>query len=217
MPEYLLPGVYIEELGSEARLIEGVSTSTVGFLGATEHGPLKSRLIAGFDQYRRIYGEYLADSFLAYAVEGFFKNGGQRCYVGRITSENAVPARGIRLWGARTCSTGSQWKYLNVRRFLLYIEESIKNGMQWVVFEPNDENLWARVRQTVTHFLTRVWRDGALVGTRVEEAFFVKCDRTTMTQDDFDTGRLVCEIGLAPVRPAEFVIFRLALWNREFS
>jgi phage tail sheath protein FI len=120
----------------------------------------------------------------------------------------SFPARGIRVWGARTASTNTLWKYINVRRLFLFIEESIEEGTQWVVFEPNDERLWARVNQTVTQFLTTVWRSGALMGTRPEEAFFVKVDRTTMTQDDLDNGRLICIIGIAPVKPAEFVIFR---------
>lgn len=122
------------------------------------------------------------------------------------------PARGLRVWGARTCSTNTLWKYINVRRLLLYIEESIDEGTQWVVFEPNNEKLWGRVKATITEFLTRVWRDGALMGIKPEEAFFVKCDRTTMTQDDIDNGRLICIIGVAPVKPAEFVIFRIAQW-----
>ncbi len=121
--------------------------------------------------------------------------------------------RGIRVWGARTISSDSLWKYINVRRLFIFVEESIEEGTQWVVFEPNDEKLWARVKQTITAFLTRVWRDGALMGTKAEEAFFVKCDRSTMTQDDIDNGRLICVIGIAPVKPAEFVIFRIAQWT----
>jgi phage tail sheath protein FI len=120
------------------------------------------------------------------------------------------PSRGIRVWGARTCSTNSLWKYINVRRFFLFLAESIDEGTQWVVFEGNSERLWARVRQTIVQFLTTQFRNGALMGTRPEEAFFVKVDRTTMTQDDIDNGRLICIIGVAPVKPAEFVIFRLA-------
>jgi uncharacterized protein len=120
--------------------------------------------------------------------------------------------RGLRVWGARTCSSDPLWKYVNVRRLMLYIEESIYYGTQWVVFEPNNEKLWGRVKATITEFLTRVWRDGALMGTKPEEAFFVKCDRTTMTQDDIDNGRLICIIGVAVVKPAEFVIFRIAQW-----
>lgn len=515
MPEYLSPGVYVEELEIGARPIEGVSTSMAGFLGPTVRGPERPRLVIGFEQFRRIYGSYLPGSFLAYGVEGFFKNGGQRCFVGRIVSVDnttaatrgdlstvgveaigpgtwgdriavkvdrgslnnptgtppvdvfkltvmywddppptplvdptdpanatdpnrrepdllevydnltdnqtsidyyekmvnpqsnlirlirladnnpadqplelltglanpvngndgvpidladyqgralpslpdgttirtgflgfreideisivcipdfqsvpnltneiithctqmgdrfavlhsdpaahtlatintirppqdtryaafyfpwikvfdprinrdilippsghvagiyaktdiergvhkapankvvqgatalqfkitkgeqdmlnprgvnclrAFPGRRIRVWGARTSSTNTLWKYINVRRLFLFVEESIEEGTQWVVFEPNDEKLWARVRATITQFLTRVWRDGALMGTKAEEAFFVKCDRTTMTQDDIDNGRLICVIGIAPVKPAEFVILYL--------
>jgi phage tail sheath protein FI len=124
----------------------------------------------------------------------------------------AFPGRGIRVWGARTLSSDPLWKYINVRRLFIFLEESIEEGTQWVVFEPNNEKLWARVRQTITQFLTRVWKDGALMGSTAEEAFFVKCDRTTMTQDDLDNGRLIVLIGVAPVKPAEFVIFRIAQW-----
>ena len=120
------------------------------------------------------------------------------------------PARGIRVWGARTASTNTLWKYVSVRRYFLYLGESIDEGTQWVVFEPNDEKLWARVKQTITQFLVAEWRSGALMGTKQEEAFFVKVDRTTMTQSDIDNGRLICIIGVAVVKPAEFVIFRLA-------
>lgn len=117
--------------------------------------------------------------------------------------------RGYRVWGARCITSDTSWKYVPVRRLFLFLEESLDQGTQWVVFEPNDEPLWARVRQSVTNFLTRVWRDGALQGATPEEAFFVKCDRTTMTQDDIDNGRLIMIIGVAPVKPAEFVIIRI--------
>jgi len=125
----------------------------------------------------------------------------------------AFPGRGICVWGARTLSSNTLWKYINVRRLFIFVESSIEQGTQWVVFEPNDERLWARVRATITQFLTGLWRDGALMGTTAEEAFFVKCDRSTMTQDDIDNGRLICIIGIAPVKPAEFVIFRIAQWQ----
>jgi hypothetical protein len=126
-----------------------------------------------------------------------------------INALRFFPNRGNRVWGARTVSSESSWKYINVRRLFIYVEHSIDNGTQWVVFEPNDEPLWARVRQTITNFLATTWRSGALQGTKPDEAFFVKCDRTTMTQDDIDNGRLICLIGIAPVKPAEFVIFRI--------
>jgi phage tail sheath protein FI len=376
MPEYLSPGVYVEEFEMGAKPIEGVSTSTAGFVGMAETGDLdKPTLITNWGQFVAKFGRYTPDKpHLAPSVYGFFANGGQRCYVVRVkdnagdgdyvgtdggpgnrtglqafneidevnivcipgvtsktvqtamithcetlkdrfcildsskdaemddiqaqkddvvsergyaalyypwikvpieTLENnkikliqefipssgyiagiyarsdtergvhkapaneivrgaleiklsitkgeqdilnpkgincirAFPGRGIRVWGARTTSSDTLWKYVNVRRLFLYVEESIEEGTQWVVFEPNNEQLWGRVRATITEFLTRVWRDGALMGTKAEEAFFVKCDRTTMTQDDIDNGRLICIIGIAPVKPAEFVIFRIA-------
>jgi hypothetical protein len=132
-----------------------------------------------------------------------------------INALRFFPGRSNRVWGARTVSSDASWKYVNVRRLFIFVEESIDEGTQWVVFEPNDEPLWARVRQTITNFLTTVWRSGALEGTKPDEAFFVKCDRTTMTQDDIDNGRLICIIGIAPVKPAEFVIFRIQQKTRE--
>ena len=117
---------------------------------------------------------------------------------------------GCRVWGARTLSSDPQYKYINVRRLYIFVEESVSKGTQWVVFEPNDEITWARVVRSVSNFLIGVWRSGALMGTTPDEAFFVQCDRTTMTQDDIDNGRLVCLVGMAPAKPAEFVIFRFS-------
>lgn len=484
MPEYLTPGVYIEEIDIGPKPIEGASTSTAGFVGATEKGPLDPRLVTNFEQFQRIYGGYIKESYLTYAVDGFFRNGGSRCYIARIIGKGAeesnmslvwkgaaislvakgpgawgdkisvmiedgsidsslfklsiaygkkpggvepriveifdnisadesssnyymksitgisnfivlkpagkseeeekksafiplqkgsdgealkaedfaggssgpggrtgleslnefddisivcipdeakfsdaaladalvthcekrkdrfailqakqsstdipglrppkatkyaafyypwikildpltgmpilvppgghvagvyarvdqekgvhkapanevvngvlglefnitkgeqdilnprgvnciraFPGRGILIWGARTAASDPAWKYLNVRRLFIFVEKSIELGTQWVVFEPNDEKLWARVKQTINQFLMGVWRSGALMGTTEEEAFFVKCDRTTMTQNDIDNGRLVVLVGIAPVKPAEFVIFRIA-------
>jgi phage tail sheath protein FI len=121
--------------------------------------------------------------------------------------------RGNLVWGARTTSTDPDWKYVNVRRLFIFVEESIGKATQWVVFEPNDEPLWARVRRSVSDFLTRLWMDGMLQGSKKEEAYFVRCDRTTMTQADIDNGRLIMLIGIAPVKPAEFVIFRIGQWT----
>ena len=123
------------------------------------------------------------------------------------------PERGIFVWGARTTSPDPRWKYVNVRRLFLFLKESINEGTQWVVFELNNEPLWARVRQSINNFLTAQWKKGAFQGTTPDEAFFVKCDRTTMTQDDIDNGRLICKIGVAPVKPAEFVIFTITQWT----
>jgi phage tail sheath protein FI len=119
------------------------------------------------------------------------------------------PGRGNRVWGARTASSDPEWKYVNVRRYFNYVERSIDVGTQWAVFEPNGESLWANVRQTIASFLYNEWRNGALLGTDPKQAYFVRCDRSTMTQNDLDNGRLVCLVGLAVVKPAEFVIFRI--------
>ena len=118
-------------------------------------------------------------------------------------------ARGITVWAARTTSSDPEWKYVNVRRLLLYIERSIEGGLKWAVFEPNGVALWEAVRRTIEAFLLNLWRSGGLLGQTADEAFFVRCDRTTMTQDDIDNGRLIAVVGVAPVRPAEFVIIRI--------
>jgi uncharacterized protein len=125
----------------------------------------------------------------------------------------AFPGRGVRVWGARTMSSDPAWRYLNVRRYFNYLEESILIGTQWVVFEPNDTNLWARIRRNVSAFLVNEWRSGALFGSRPEEAFYVKCDEETNPPESVDVGRVICEIGISPVKPAEFVIFRLAQFS----
>jgi hypothetical protein len=132
-----------------------------------------------------------------------------------INALRTFPNRGVRVWGARTLSGTPEWRYINVRRLFIYIEESIRVGTQWVVFEPNNESLWALVRQAVTNFLDTVWRTGALEGTRQEQAFYVRCDRSTMSEDDISNGRLVVEIGIAPTKPAEFVIFRFRQKTRD--
>jgi phage tail sheath protein FI len=377
MPEYLSPGVHIEEIEIGNKPIDGVSTSTAGFVGMAEKGDLdKPTLITNWSQFVDKFGRYTTKKpYLAPAVYGFFANGGSRCYVVRVKngakdsdyvgkdggpgsstglqafnkiddiniiripgitsvtvqkamithcetmkdcicildpvkdadldaiqnqkkdviSESGYAAlyypwikvaietldtsgqtrliysfvppggyiagiyalsdmergvhkapaneiihgaldvklaitkseqeilnplgincirafsgRGIRVWGARTTASDALWRYINVRRLFLFLEESIDKGTRWVVFEPNDEALWARVKQTITQFLITVWKDGALMGTTPEKAFFVKCDRTTMTQDDIDNGKLLILIGAASVKPAEFVIFRIA-------
>ena len=125
------------------------------------------------------------------------------------------PNRGIRIWGARTLVEPdiTEWRYINVRRLISYIEKSIELGTQWVVFEPNDEDLWARVSRVVSNFLERLWREGALFGASPEQAFYVKCDGELNTPETMMLGRLYVEVGVCPVRPAEFVIFRISQWN----
>ena len=123
--------------------------------------------------------------------------------------------RGFRLWGARTISSDPEWKYVNLRRYFAYLERSIDKGTQWAVFEPNGELLWANVKRTIEDFLLNEFQSGALLGEKPEKAFFVKCDRGTMTQNDLDNGRLIALIGVAPLRPAEFVIFRIGQWTGD--
>ncbi len=130
-----------------------------------------------------------------------------------INCIRAFPGRGIRVWGARTLSSDPAWRYLSVRRLFNYVEESILEGTQWVVFEPNDLNLWQRVKRTLNAFLVRTWRDGALFGATPGEAFYVKCDAETNPSEVIDAGQLIVEVGIAPVKPAEFVVFRIAQFS----
>jgi phage tail sheath protein FI len=121
------------------------------------------------------------------------------------------PREGIRVWGARTVAdAASEWRYLNVRRLFSMIEESIALGTNWIVFEPNDRTLWKSIRRDISAFLLRVWRDGALMGRTPEEAFFVKCDEETNPPESIDAGQVTTIIGAAPVKPAEFIVFRIS-------
>jgi uncharacterized protein len=124
-----------------------------------------------------------------------------------------LQSRGLRVWGARVITSDPEWRYLNVRRLFNYVERSLELGTQWTVFEPNDQNLWAQVRRSISNFLSLVWRSGGLMGATAEEAYFVKCDTTTMTQADIDAGRLIIVIGIAPTKPAEFVVIRIGQWS----
>ncbi|HEX6525011.1 MAG TPA: phage tail sheath subtilisin-like domain-containing protein [Streptosporangiaceae bacterium] len=121
--------------------------------------------------------------------------------------------QGIRVWGARTLSSDPEWRYVNVRRLFNFVEKSILNGTNWVVFEPNDPRLWGTVERTITMFLRRVWRSGALFGATPDQAFFVKCDEENNPPENRDAGVLTVDIGLAPVKPAEFVVFRLSQFS----
>ena len=129
-----------------------------------------------------------------------------------INCIRSFSGRGIRVWGARTLSSDPSWRYINVRRLFNYVEESIERSTQWIVFEPNDAFLWARVRRDVTAFLRTVWLSGALFGASPQESFYVKCDAETNPRELRDLGQMICEIGMAPVKPAEFVIFRFTQW-----
>ena len=380
MPEYLAPGVYIEETSFRSKSIEGVSTSTAAFVGFTRRGPLAvaklPKVLTSFAEFDRIYGgfgdvigTFAGTNYVAHAAKAFFAEGGRRLYIGRVKNSPSVeshwaatlnallaveeisiiaapgstelgpvanalqaqliahvetnrayrfavldvpkgltvtearayraqwesksaaiyfhwvqvaqalpakppsrqamllppsgfvcgiyargdaergvfkapanevvrsatglerevtaaeqemlnplgvnclrsfPGRGFRVWGARTISSDPEWKYVNVRRYFIYLERSIDEGTQWAVFETNGEPLWQQVRRVIEGFLINEWRGGALHGRKAEEAFFVRCDHTTMTQNDIDRGRLVCLVGVAVLKPAEFVIFRIS-------
>jgi Bacteriophage tail sheath protein len=348
MAETLFPGVYVEELPTHVRPIEGVSTSTAAFLGMGRSN-LDPVLVTSFRDFAEAAGSD-ATGFLPLAVRAFFDNGGQRCYVtissasdpidaglvalaqqkfsmlccpdehqfsdaaaklvayserrkdlicilqspqppipdeshnvptrssyaayyypwlvvpsldgqtsvtmppgGQICGAYArvdvqrgvhvapaavhllgvlslsheissadsdslvsrginvlrsVPERGIVIWSARTTSEDADFRYVNVRRLLVFMEQSIVGSLQWAVFEPNDPVLWTNVAHTVQDFLLNLWKRGALVGATAQGAFFVRCDRTTMTQEDLDSGRFVMIVGVAPIRPAEFLVLR---------
>jgi uncharacterized protein len=350
MPEYLAPGVYVEEVSFRSKSIEGVSTSTAGFVGMTVIGPTDApRLVQSFGEFEETYG---GRCHLASAAHAFFAQAGRRLFVQRITGpedharglqelENVheiatvaapgaeaaeelvdhatrcnrfavldpgkgqtvedvvamreridspfaavyypwvrvpgdvdVPPSGfvagvyarndvdrgvwkapagmsitgaiglettpteadsellvskrvnplrvfeegeIVIWGARTTSSDPEWKYVNLRRYFAYLEHSIDRGTQWTVFEPNGEPLWATVREAISDFLLSEFRKGALAGEKAEEAFFVRCDRSTMTQNDLDEGLLICLVGVAPLRPAEFVDIRIGRWTADHS
>lgn len=126
-----------------------------------------------------------------------------------------LPHGATAVWGARTQSADPEWKYVPVRRVFLFLEESLDRGLEWVTFEPNGEALWRAVTASIQDFLHGIWRQGALHGATPDEAFFVRCDRTTMSQSDLDSGRLVCTVGIAPARPAEFVIFAIGKWTAD--
>jgi uncharacterized protein len=137
------------------------------------------------------------------AEQGALNQSGVNCI-------RSFPGRGIRIWGARTLSSDPEWRYLNVRRLFNYVSESIMQGTQWAVFEPNDQRLWTQLRIAASNFLTRTWRQGALFGASPSQAFYVKCDEETNPPDVVEAGQVVVEIGIAPVKPAEFVIFRIS-------
>jgi phage tail sheath protein FI len=134
-----------------------------------------------------------------------------RLYEEQINPIRAFPQKGIVVWGARTLADDPEWRYVSVRRLAIYIEQSIRRGTEWAVLEPNEQALWDKVRASVTAFLTVVWKDGGLAGSRRQEAFFVRCDNTTMTQADIDRGQLVILVGFAPLKPAEFMLIKICL------
>jgi phage tail sheath protein FI len=344
------PGVYVEELHVGPKPTEGVSTSTAAFFGETQTGSDAPTLVTSWTQFQSLFGGYFGqDKYLPYAVEGFFGNGGQNCYICKVmggdyaaalakteriedislvyapnaqamvglsdliishcerlkrfaifdstkgqdpsaitkpresayaalyypwlyvkvnantkvlvppgghiagvyarvdstVGVNRSPAnqqvkgitgvehsvsnlqvetlnprgincirnfegKGILVWGARTLSSDPEYKYVSIKRLLIYLEQSIQRGTAWAVLEPNNGATWAKVKAQVADFLMQAWREGKLQGAKPEEAYFVKCDRSTMTQNDLDAGRLIVQIGVAPVKPAEFMVLRVS-------
>ncbi len=357
MPEYLAPGVYIEELPFEGHPIEGVSTSTAGFIGLLGRGPVVLA-ITSFADFERSAGPNPSVD-LALAMRGFFENGGQRCYLSGVgptdpleaglealASENvsivccpdernfpnaagimaaycekhkdrmcilqspqpvvpdsshqvpvhssnaayyypwltvtgldgvtavtippgghiagmyartdstmgvwkapagvpiigvkslstninttesdvltssginvvrSFPNQGVLVWSARTTSEDPEWRYVNVRRLLIFIEQSLRQGLQWAVLEPNGPALWENIRAASENFVSALWRSGALMGHKPEEAYFVRCDQTTMSQTDIEMGRVVVILGIAPIRPQEFINVRITCQTQASS
>ena len=130
-----------------------------------------------------------------------------------VNAIRSFPGRGVRVWGARTLSSDPAWRYVNVRRLFNYLEKSILSATQFAVFEPNDPALWGKLSRSISSFLIGEWRKGALFGRTPDEAFFVKCDDETNPADVIDSGQVVCQIGVAPVKPAEFVVFQLSQFS----
>jgi Bacteriophage tail sheath protein len=195
---FYYPWVYTADLQSGARRLVPPSGHVLGLYARTDtdRGVWKA---PANDVLRGIFD-----------LEYYVNTGAQEVLNPRgVNAIRQFPGRGMRVWGARTLSANGLWKYVSVRRLFIFLEHSIYDGTQWVVFEPNDERLWARVKDTIRLFLRTQWRNGALMGATEDQAFTITCDRSTMTQDDILNGRLICEIGIAPVRPAEFVIFRI--------
>jgi phage tail sheath protein FI len=135
--------------------------------------------------------------------------------IATLTSAGVNPVRAIGseivVWGARTVSEHPDWKYVPVRRLALFIEESVSRGLAWAVVEPNDEKLWARLRNAVEQFLLPLWKQGAFLGAKASDAFFVRCDRTVVTQQDLQDGRTVVLFGFAALKPAEFIELRAVI------
>lgn len=353
MPEYLAPGVYVEEVPTRSHPIEGVSTSTAAFIGLSQRAAAPVA-ITSFAEFERAIGRD-AGGYLSLAIKGFFENGGKLCHVALITASDPLevglqalanhdisilccpdehafpnaaaalaahceqrrdrfcilqsaqpvlpeqshvvsvhsshaayyypwiavagtdganvtvppgghiagvyvrigmekgvasapagvpvagaralsqdlntaqsdllvsrginvlrnlPGKGLVIWSARTTSEDPEWKYIGLRRLMIFVEESIRRGLQWAVFEPNAAPLWATARGSVDTFVAGLWSTGALIGQKPEEAWFTRCDSTTMTQEDIDAGRFIMIVGMAPVRPAEFVIIRITCQTR---
>lgn len=192
-PESRAPGIYIEALTSLPHPIECASTGRVGLLGVTSRA-VAPVAITGFGKDPRALGNQASE------------------HIPRARGINLLrffPVQGNQIWGARTTSQDPEWQSINVRRLVVYIEQSINQGLQWAVFENNGPVLWADVGSSIEGFMTNLWQSGSLRGNKRQDAFFVRCDNATMTQNDIDAGRFVSIVGFAPVRPAEFVVLQI--------
>jgi phage tail sheath protein FI len=201
---FYYPWIFVSDPDTSARKLVPPGGHTIGLYART-------------DAERGVFKSPANDTLLgALALEYEITDGDQDDLNPRgVNAIRSFPGRGILVWGARTLTSNSLWKYVSVRRLFIFLERSIYEGTQWVVFEPNDPRLWARVVDSIRLFLRGQWRAGALFGVREQDAYYIACDETTMTQDDILNGRLVCEVGIAPVRPAEFVIFRIFQYTAE--
>jgi len=189
----LADGIHIEELTSLPHPIEHVSTGPAGLPMATL-AAVTSRPITGFGMPPRT----------------LTNQAGEQVPLAPATSVlRFFPVQGNQILSVSRTSQATQWQYVNIRRLVAYIEQSLHQGLQWTVFENNGPALWAAVRSTIEGFLTNLWQSGSLVGKKQQDAFFVRCDQTTMTQNDIDAGRLVAIVGFAPLCPAEFIVLQI--------
>jgi phage tail sheath protein FI len=193
----LADGIYIEELTSLPHPIECVSMRPAGLPMATL-AAVTSRPITGFGLPPRALSN---------------QAGGQIPLAPATSALRFFPVLGNQILGISRTSQATQWQYVNIRRLVAYIEQSLNQGLQWAVFENNGPALWAAVRSTVENFLTNVWQAGSVAGNKQQDAFFVRCDQTTMTQNGIDSGNLIAIVGFAPLYPAEFVVVQISAWT----
>ena len=200
MPNFMRPlagGIHIEELTSLPHPIECVSTARAVFPVAT-FAAVTSRPLTGFGMPPRALTNQAGDQIPAGPASSLLR---------------FFPVQGTQISGVSRTSQGTEWQYVNIRRLAVYIEQSLDQGLQWAVFENNGPALWAAVRSTLEGFLANLWQTGSLVGNKQQDAYFVRCDQTTMTQNDIDSGTLVAVVGFAPLYPAEFIVFQITAWT----
>jgi len=194
-----MPGVYVREVTCLPHPLQCVSTGLGALTGPLSQAAMPG-LVADFAG-----GHHTAPNTFATRLP----------LAGGINLLNSFPAQGNIIWGARTTTSDPAWQFIEVRRLMIYIEQSLSQGVQWAVFQNNGPSLWAQVSNTVANFLQNLFQQGALQGNSSSQAYFVKCDLTTMTQNDLDSGRLVMIVGFAPVRPAEFAVLQIIVQTRK--